>query len=160
MENQQTIGNYFKSLQILHASLCAGAAVALGIMRYLVKHEPPAGSAVIMEVTGAAFAFIAVLAARFLFFMRTRPAVAAVTMREKLEIFRNAYIIQLALLEAAVMINAILYLTGRADLNFFIGIGALLLMLFRRPTRAIAAMVLFNAAQDMQQIYNDDASLE
>ena len=61
----------------------------------------------------------------------------------------------MALLEGAAFINIVFYYLTRDDLHFFIALGILLLMIVRRPTRSIAAMVLFNNMEDKQQIYDD-----
>ena len=80
-------------------------------------------------------------------------------MKKKLKIFEEAFIFQIALLSGVATINAILYLTTRYDLYFFIALGALLLLAFRRPTRAIAAMVLFTNTENRQPIYVDSTPI-
>ena len=158
MENQNTVGGQFKALNIIHAAICTGVLIALCLFRYLVKKDPsvkPEANLVI-EIAGVSIAFLCVLAARFLFFIRTKPALSVSSLGEKINIFRSAFIVQLALLDGAAIINAAFYYLNKNDIHFFIALGVLLLMIFRRPTRVMAAMVLFNSNEDLQQIYEDD----
>jgi hypothetical protein len=161
MENQNTVGSEFKTITILHIALCAGVIIILAIFRYLVKQETDAvvNKDIIFEAVGISVGFICVLAARFLFFTRVKAAETVVSLKEKISIFRTAFIIQMALLEGAAIINIIFYFLTKNDLHFFIALGILLLMIFRRPTRVIAAMVLFNNMEDKQQIYDDNIPL-
>lgn len=161
MENQQTVGTQFKTLSILHAALCGGVILVLFLFRYLVKNDANAQPIhnLVMEIVGIAVGFINVLLSRFLFFTRTRQAMATPSLKEKLNIFRSAFILQMALLEGAALINAIFYFITKNDIHFFIGLGILLLMLFRRPSRTIAAMVLFAELEDKQQIYDNSLPL-
>ena len=62
----------------------------------------------------------------------------------------------MALLESASIINAVLYFITKNDLHFFIALGILLFMIFGRPTRMMAGMLLFNNLEDKKQI-NDDS---
>ncbi len=161
MENQQTVGTQFKTLSILHAALCGGVMLFLFLFRYLVKNDANAqpDNNIVMEIIGIAVGFVNVLLARFLFFSRTRQAMTTGSLAEKINIFRSAFILQMALLEGAALINAIFYFITKNDIHFFIGLGILLLMLFRRPSRTIAAMVLFNEMEDKQQIYDNSLPL-
>lgn len=160
MDNQNTVGQQFKILNIIHAALCAGVIVILVLFRYLVKKETTtAENNVIFEIAGVVSAFLCVMSSRFLFFIRTKAALSVASLGEKINIFRGAFIVQMALLEGAAIINALFYLIGRNDLNFFVALGVMLLMLFRRPTRVMAAMVLFNPTEDLQQIYDDSLPL-
>ncbi len=161
MENKNTVGKQFKALNVLHIALCLGVLLILSVIRYLVKQDINAvpTKSLIFEITGIAVGFICVLSARFLFFKNANAALSVVSLGEKINIFRKAFIIQMALLEGAAIINAVFYLLTKNDLHFFIGVGILLLMIFRRPTRVIAAMVLFDNTEDKQQIYDDSLTL-
>lgn len=161
MENQQTVGNTFKTLNILHIAFCAGLALMLIMARMSIHKEglAAADSILLVQIVGGALAFVAVLAARFLFFIRTQPAQAMKLMGDKLAVFRSAFVLQMALLEAPAIFNIILYFIWKNDLNFFIALGILLLMAFRRPTRVIAAMTLFRSDEDVQQVYNDELKI-
>ena len=161
MENQNTVGAQFKSLKIIHIALCLGVFIILFLLRYLVKQDTNVvpNKDLIFETVGIAVGFTSVLAARFLFFMRTKAALSVTSLKEKIDIFRSAFIVQMALLEGPAIINVVFYFITKNDLHFFIALGILLLMAFRRPTRVIAAMVLFNEMEDKQQIYDDDLPL-
>ena len=161
MDNQNTVGQQFKILNIIHAALCAGVVVILVLFRYLVKKETssPAENNIFFEIAGVVIAFLCLMSSRFLFFIRTKAALSVGSLKEKIDIFRGAFIVQMALLEGAAIINAMFYFIGKNDLNFFVALGVLLLMLFRRPTRVMAAMVLFNSNEDLQQVYDDSLPL-
>lgn len=161
MENQNTVGTQFKAMKILHAALCFGVIAILFVIRYLVKQDT--SSAIndnkIFEIAGAVLGFVGVLGSRFMFFTKTRTAQSISSLAEKITIYRVAFIIQMALLEAAAIANAVLYYVTKNDLHFFMALGLLLFMIFGRPTRTMAGMLLFNPTEDKQQIYNDSLDL-
>lgn len=153
-----TLGDNFKQMNIIHAALCIGCALILFIMYTLVNQDKNAVPAtnMIFTVLGVAIAFINVLLSRILFFMRTQQAQTISDFGQKINIFRAAFIIQMAMLEGAAIINAIFYFLTKDKLHFFIAIGVLLLMVMRRPTRSMAAITLFSAKDDnIQRIYED-----
>jgi len=158
---QHTVGMYFKKLRILHIGVCITLAFVLFLFRYLVKNNMDGipNKNIFIEILGIAIGFIGILGARFLFFFKTQAATSIRMLGGKLKIFEEAFIFQIALLSGVATINAILYLTTRYDLYFFIALGALLLLAFRRPTRAIAAMVLFTNTENRQPICVDSTPI-
>lgn len=161
MDNQNTVGSQFKNMKIIHAALCLGVVIILAIMRYLVKQDT---TGVIIEnqvysIVGGAIGFAGVLGSRMLFFLKTRTALVTPSLKEKINIYRIALIMQMAILESASILNAVLYFITKNDLHFFIALGLLLFMVFGRPTRMMAGMLLFNNMEDKQQIHNDSLPL-
>ena len=162
MENQNTVGNFFKGLNIIHFALCAGLIMVAGVMRFLVKQNAePADESnkLVFEIIGIAIGAINVIVARLMFFTTTKPALSVSTLGEKLNIFRTAHIIQMALLEGAGIINAVFYFLTKNDLHFFIAVGIILMMIWRRPSRPMAALVLFSNMEDKQKVYDDSLTL-
>lgn len=154
-----TLGDNFKQMNILHAALCIGCAIILFIMYTLVNQEKNAviTDNIIFSVIGIVIAFVNVLLSRVLFFMRTQPAQTINDFGQKINLFRAAFILQMALLEGAAIINVVFYFITKNKLHFFIAIGVLLLMIVRRPTRSMAAITLFsNRDENIRRIYEDD----
>lgn len=161
MEIQNTIGIQFKSLKIIHGALCIGAFIILVIMRFLVQQDPIPKALNIdtFQIVGAVIGFVTVLSSRMLFFIKTKSALSVPSIKGKIDIYRIALIIQIAILEGGSILNAVLYFITKNDLHFFIALGLLLFMIFGRPTRMMAGMLLFNTKEDRQQIYNDSLAL-
>ncbi len=158
---QNTVGMYFKKLRILHIGVCVTLAVVLFLFRYLVRNNIDGipNKSIFGEVLGIAIGFVGILGARFVFFFKTQAATGVKMLKDKLKIFEEAFIFQIAILSAVATINACLYILTLYNLYFFIALGALLLLAFRRPTRAMAAMVLFTNAENRQSIYEDSTPL-
>lgn len=161
MENQQTVGSQFKALKIIHGALCVGVVIILAVFRFLVKNDNTSSTTdmQLFQIIGAVIGFIGVLTSRLMFFTRTRTAMGNPSLAEKITIYRGALILQLALLEGPAIINAVFYFITKNDLHFFIALGLLLFMVFARPTRMMAGMLLFSETEDKQQIHNDDIIL-
>lgn len=161
MENQQTVGSQFKALKIIHGALCVGVVIILAVFRFLVKNDNTSSTTdmQLFQIIGAVIGFIGVLTSRLMFFTRTRTAMGNPSLAEKITIYRGALILQLALLEGPAIINAVFYFITKNDLHFFIALGLLLFMVFARPTRMMAGMLLFNEMEDKQQIHNDNIIL-
>lgn len=161
MQAENTIGFQFKTLNILHIALCAGLVINLAIFRFLLNdNQTPPDKNVVYELIGIGISFIAIIAARVLFFTNCKKALITTSLKEKLAIFRGAFILQIALIEGVAIINCILYFITRNDLHFFIALGLLLLLIVRRPTKKMAAMLLFNNLEDNQVVYDDNKLLD
>ncbi|MEZ5054888.1 MAG: hypothetical protein R2807_09060 [Chitinophagales bacterium] len=158
MQTQQTVGSYFKTMNILHYVMCLGFILIVAGARVYVKQNPDTQAFpqnFVFEIIGIAIGAIGVMAARFLFFQKAKEALSVFTLGEKLNIFRFAHLIQIAILEGVGMINIVFYFLTHKELHFFIAVGIAIMMVFRRPQRPIAAMVLFSGMDDKQIIYDD-----
>lgn len=160
MKKIETVGSQFKSMKILHAALCIGVAIILAVIRYFVKKDTTSvvDNNQVFTIIGTVAGFAGVLVSRMLFFIKTRTALPKPLLRDKINIYKSALIIQMAMLEGASILNAVLYFVTKNDLHFFIALGLLLFMIFGRPTRMMAGMLLFNNMENKQQI-NDDSIL-
>lgn len=160
MNNQQTVGTAFKTISIFHIAMCVGLIAIVAVFRFIVKQDNTASTPnQTMEIIGIAVGFIGIISARLLFFKQVKTAHTVSALKDKIAIFRNAFIIQMAILEAAALLNAVLYFITKNDMHFFIAVGIILLMIVRRPTRAMAGMTLFTSMEDKQVIYNDSTPL-
>ncbi len=154
---QHTVGMYFKKLRILHIGVCVTLAFVLFLFRYIVRNNIDGipNKNIIGEIFGIAIGFIGIIGARFIFFFKTQAATSIKMLSGKLKIFEEAFLLQIAILSIVAIINACLYLLTLYNLYFFIALGSLLLLAFRRPTRAMAAIVLFTNTENRQPIYVD-----
>lgn len=153
-----TLGDNFKQMNIIHAALCIGCALIIFIMYTLVNQDKSAvpSENIFFTVIGVVIAFVNVLLSRVLFFMRTQQGQTITDFGQKINIYRAAFIVQMAMLEGAAIINVVFYFITKNKLHFFIAIGVLLLMIMRRPTRSMAAITLFSAKdENIKRIYDD-----
>lgn len=158
MQSTQTVGTYFKTMNILHYAICFGLVFILAGARVFVKQNstnPNFPSEQVLEIIGIVVGAIGVIVARFIFFKKTKEALALFTLGEKLTIFRFAHLIQISILEGVAFLNIVFYFLTHNDLHFFIAVGVALMLLFRRPQRQLAAMLLFSGLEDKQIVYDD-----
>lgn len=158
-----TVGTYFKQLTILFLAICTGCCFFIGMFYYLVhqtaKSTPNTGNA-IFEIVGLVIGFGLAIVARFLFFNTTKKALAVSSLQEKFKYFRTAVLLQLAMLEGGMLLNTILYYVNKNSFNLAVAGGLLFLMIMRRPTRPIAAMVLFNPHENNRVVYDDNQLID
>ncbi|HNF48489.1 MAG TPA: hypothetical protein PKO18_07200 [Chitinophagales bacterium] len=158
-----TVGAYFKQLTILFLAICTGCCFFMGMFYFLVyqsaKSTPNTGNA-IFEIAGLVIGFGLAIAARFLFFNTTKKALSLSSLKEKLSYFRTAVLLQLAMLEGGVLLNTIFYYLNKNSFNLAVAGGLLFLMIMRRPTRPIAAMVLFNPQENNRVVYDDNQLID
>jgi hypothetical protein len=154
-----TIGNYFRSLNILHAALCGGVAVCIGVLRFVRSDNTPNGMAQILLIIGVSIAAVCLVVSRLLLFKTVTPARQQASLAHKLALFRSGFIIQMAMLEGAAIINMIFWFIGGNSYNLGIALGLLFLMIFRRPTRMLIQGLAFSANEDSRVVLNDDVEL-
>ncbi len=151
-----TIGNYFRSLSILHAALCGGVAICIGILKFIRPVSIPTEFAQIFLYIGVAIAAINLVASRMLLFKIASPAQQQPALAQKLALFRSGFIVQMALLEGAAIANTILWFVGGNSYNLGIALGLLFLMIFRRPARSLVQGLVFNTTEDSRVVFNDE----
>ena len=154
-----TVGNYFRSLTILHASLCLGVAVCIGVLKYIKPESTPTDSAQLFFIIGVVIAAICLVLSRVMLFRIASPAQQQPTLGHKLAMFRVGFIAQMALLEGAAIINVIFWFSGGNSYNLGVSLGLLFLMIFRRPARTLVQGLVFNTTEDSKVIYNDEVEL-
>ncbi len=151
-----TIGNYFRTLGILHAALCSGAGVCILMLRFMGKDHTPGDDAQIFLIVGGAIAVANVIMSRVLLFKIVSPAQQQSDLGTKLALFRSGFVVQMALLESVVIINIILWFIAANTYNLGIALVALFLMIYRRPARTFVRDMIFNPNEDGKIIFNDD----
>ncbi len=151
-----TIGSYFKQLSILHGAMCAGVAIVIGVMRYIGREIVPAEDSQIYPIIGGVLAFLNLVLARVLLFKTVAPAQQNPSLSQKLALFRQGFIIQMALLEGAAIINMILWFLAGNTFNLGIALALLFVMIYRRPARTFVRDMIFNPNEDGRIIFNDD----
>lgn len=159
----KTIGDYFKQLTVLFVALSSGCAILIGVFYFLSKDNTEFKDTqftLILEMVGIGVGFAMAIAARFLFFNTCRGAISKTKLSEKLNIYRTAILLQMALLEGGCLLNIILYFIGKSSFNLAVACGLLFLMVMRRPTRPLAAMLLFTPAENSRLIYDDAQIIE
>ncbi|MEZ5026645.1 MAG: hypothetical protein R2739_08710 [Chitinophagales bacterium] len=162
MQTQHTIGSFFKSMNLTHYIICIGFIFILAAARVYIKQHPSTEefqSQKIFEIIGIGIGAIGVLAARFIFFYKAKEAHTVFSLARKLNIFRYAHLLQIAILEGVGFINIVFYFLTKEDIHFFIAVGIAIMLVFRRPQRQIAAMVLFSGLDDKQIVYDDSIPL-
>lgn len=155
-----TIGNYFRSIGILHAALCISTAIIIFLLRFMGKDHVPSSNGQVFFIVGIVIAAINLIISRMMLFKTVTPAQQAPNLDTKLTLFRSGFIIQMALLEGAAIINIIFWFMGGNTFNLGISLGLLFLMVFRRPTRSLVQGLVFNTNEDSRIVYNDEGSIE
>jgi len=128
------IKDYFKQLQLLHGVLSFGVLVLLIIFKYIIPKQTiiPMREAVYF---GAGAAAVCVVISRLIFMRIVFANRTKERMKEKLDAYRNAFVLQIAILEGGAIFNAILLYIFGSEINFAISLALIFLMITRRPTK-------------------------
>lgn len=153
----RTIGAYFKQLGILHAALCGGVAICIFAFKFMNPDLKPGPNAEIFLVIGLTIAALCLVLSRVMLFRTATPAREQSSLAHKLAQFRTGFIMQMALLEGASIINAIFWFIGGHTFNLGAALGLMFLMIFRRPARNLVQQLVFSEKEDSRVVYQDEA---
>lgn len=130
-----TLHDLFKPIKIIHFALCMGALLVIFIIKFITyvdsetkKNDIP------IEYIGVAIGVFGIVMSRILFLAKTKTAKSNSSLRQKIEDYKAAVILQIAMLEGVSTINIIFYYIFKNDINFAFSIALLFLMVVRRPT--------------------------
>ncbi|CAN5675978.1 hypothetical protein BH10BAC2_BH10BAC2_02650 [soil metagenome] len=151
--NQQTNAGYFKAISVLFTALLAGQIIFLGFSMVLVftgsfKSSMPQAENIFFILVP-----VLIIAGRIsgttIYKKKLQQALGALTLAEKLNLYRSTFITRCALLEGPVMFAIITFLlTNRVELLLFAA-GGLFLFYRLKPTLEKVANELQIASGDM-----------
>ncbi len=131
--------NFFKSLNLIHIAMLVGLVVFFGFAYLLIETgDFPSDIApetqYMLSTSGILIAIAAIPLAFYIFSLRAKRARQTANPAEKLEIYKSAVILKLALIELAGFTNSILFLVSGDQQSMYLGIMTLLVMLVARPS--------------------------
>ncbi|HMU97419.1 MAG TPA: hypothetical protein PLC61_07710 [Chitinophagales bacterium] len=128
------IKDYFKQLQLLHGALTFGVLVILIVFQYVLpKQEHLVNQQAVYF--GVGIAVVCVIVSRIVFVNITTKNRVKEQMKEKLDAYRSAFVIQIGILEGGAIFNAILLYLFGSEINFAMSLALVFLMITRRPTK-------------------------
>lgn len=125
----------FKPIKIIHIALCAGVMMIIFIIKYLSdNNQESILENQYLKYVGVGFGALAVVLSRLIFVNKTQNISMLQDIHMKFNQYKIAMIIQMAILEAAAIINIVIYYLIKEDINFAFSLALLFLMIIRRPS--------------------------
>ncbi len=154
-----TVGEYFRSLRILHLSLMGGVLILTLILLLLNNYRV---QAVVNEFVymGIGLVFFALLGTYFFLSTWLNNAKNAASLKEKMDAYRQTFVMKMAFTEGAALANLIFYFLINSLFNLLMVLLMLLLMSMQRPSRERMAAELELSPQEESKIKNDDTPLQ
>ena len=126
---------FFKSIQILHAALFLGMVMIMVILKFVLGIEDTADGDFLFPAIGIGLAISSLFFGQLLFQNQMKNLKKeGLTVVEKLEAYRTAFIAKLALLEGPALVCIILHFLGGNSLLFYTFLFILLIFAYERPT--------------------------
>ncbi len=153
---QQQFSNFkefFKSIQILHAAMFFGMVMIMVMLKFLMGIEDTSGGDLLFPAIGISLAISSVVLGQIIFnnkmegLKREKLSVA-----KKLEAYRGAFILKLALLEGPALFCLILHFLGGNSLLFYTFLFVLIIFAFERPLEARIKQQLNLHPEDLVEI--------
>jgi hypothetical protein len=127
------VKDLFKPIQIIHAALCLGVLMIIFIIRFVMhNNEKPTNEN--LQYIGIVAGIVAILLSRIMFINKIQTARKLNTLSEKINMYKVAMLLQMSILEAAAILNIILYFLFKNEINFAFSLAMAFLMIIRRPT--------------------------
>jgi hypothetical protein len=127
------VKDLFKPIQIIHAALCLGVLMIIFIIRFVMHNdEKPTNEN--LQYIGIVAGIVAILLSRIMFISKIQTARKLNTLSEKINMYKVAMLLQMSILEAAAILNIILYFLFKNEINFAFSLAIAFLMIIRRPT--------------------------
>jgi hypothetical protein len=143
MDQQQPV---FKTITIMFMAFLMGQVMFAAIAYFLVSGGSVGDAlpqlADIFTILVPVLIVGGWLAGKFMYDKRMQAAQGSMTAPEKLEIYRAAFIMRCALLEAPVLFAIITYLLAGKDILLLFAVGGIVLFSLQRPTKQKVAREL------------------
>lgn len=150
---QQQFSNFkefFKSIQILHAAMFFGMVMILVLLKFLMADEVTSDGDLLFPAIGIGFAISALGISQILFNKKMESLKKErLTVPEKLTIYREAYILKLALLEGPALICIILHFLGGNPILFYTSLFMIFIFAYERPIEGRIKQQLNLHAEDL-----------
>lgn len=140
MTNQpSTIGEYFKSLTILHISLMSGLALMAAMMYFMFsdvnEFSNDSFDDTLYLLLVAALGVGGIIGGRWLGNTRLQAARAEENLAEKLNSYRSTLILRWALLEGPALMGVLFYMTFGNIVFLAVAAGLLIFLFMARPSK-------------------------
>lgn len=130
-----SVGAYMKKLWLIYSAISAGVIIIITLLFSLMDKIPDKELHSVYTYLGIGVAVMSLTVSIFLFKSRLKNAPKLLLLSEKLSAYQSSYILLLALLEGAVLVNILLYYISGNGVNFIIGLIMLIALLSRFPSR-------------------------
>lgn len=129
----------FKTLQILHAALCVGPAIFLGLAFFVNTNQlvwfPNAEKGSTINFIGIGFAIFGVLLSTLLYRSLLSKIDTSLPLSKKFPKYTSAFIVRCALLEGAALFNTAVFMVTGCLINAIISALLMVLLISLRPER-------------------------
>lgn len=146
----------YKQLRTLHLALCVGVAMFLvfaSLLKSLGKVPfASSGDAEIFTVIGAVVFIAASIASRMLYTKRLTEIDQSIPGAQKMDEYRGAFILRIATLEGAAILNLLMFLLEGSWWNMGLCVLALLLMILTRPDALTLREALHLSADEQAEL--------
>ena len=151
---QQQFSNFkefFRSIQILHAAMFMGVVMLLVILKFILGIEDRSEGDYLFAIIGIGLAMSSLVFGNIIF----NKKVEAIKKEElpvmaKLTRYREAFIMNLALLEGPALICLVLHFLNGDPLLFYACIFMLIMLVLARPTEEKVMRALGLRSEDIQ----------
>jgi len=137
---QQQFSNFkefFKSIQILHAAMFFGMVMIMIILKFIVGIKDTSDGDLLFPAMGIGLAISSLVLGQIIFNNRMETLKKErITVAEKLEAYRSAFIIKLALLEGPALFCLVLHFLNGNPLLFYTFLFILIIFAYERPIEA------------------------
>ncbi len=151
---QQQFSNFkefFKSIQILHAAMFMGVVMILIILKYVLGIEDRSEGDYLFAMVGIGLALSSLVFGQFMYTKKIDAIKKEqLPVMERLEQYRAAFIMRLALLEGPALVCLILHFLNGDPLLFYACLFMIIMLAFARPLEAKIMEELGLRREDIQ----------
>ncbi len=151
---QQQFSNFkefFKSIQILHAAMFMGVVMILIILKYVLGIEDRSEGDYLFAMVGIGLALSSLVFGQFMYTKKIDAIKKEqLPVMERLEQYRAAFIMRLALLEGPALVCLILHFLNGDPLLFYACLFMIMMLAFARPLEAKIMEELGLRREDIQ----------
>ena len=125
---------FFRSLQILHAAMLMGMVVVLVMLKFVLGSQTVVGSDSLFIIMGMGLALFGLLMAYILPVKKINAIEQGkLSVTERLEKYREAFVLKMALIEGPALVCIILHYLQSDSLLFYTAIFLIIVFALSRP---------------------------
>ncbi len=142
---------FFRSIQILHAAMFMGVVMVLVLLKFILGIEDRSEGDYLFAIVGIVAAIFSLVAGHFIYNSRIETIQKEkLPVMERLTQYREAFVMNLALLEGPALICLILHFLNGNPLLFYACIFMIIMLALARPTEEKVLRELGLRSEDIQ----------
>lgn len=150
------VKDYFKHLNLIHKGIIGGILLLIVIVKSVVKQAEEFPFNKNKSTFVLALTIILMIVSSWLFKKKCTPVKQNPSLLKKLKTYKNQFVIQMVLLQIAMVLNVILWMLGGANIHLYITLMMIVYTIAKAPAKEDVYKMVFKPDEPSTALEDDN----